>query len=295
MKYVSKKRNKTRVKQVPSHPFSESSECNLATNVDPKSGKLTYRATGPSFILTYSSSREENRRLISENFADSYSRLVETIELEYRIASAYFWIIDGIRYAQANPATRLLQGAFAGNLVLINSALELTLDGLYSNARPLMRQAYEAAMIAKICSLDPSSDVYDKWLDGQYIQFTNDILRRILSPGDVEFKRLWQGLSGYTHASYYSGQADFANSPALEEAPLNFIYLHMLLEANYHILCSHIVTDSLRYYEKNWGPNDGVSKDKKQLKSLFREGKVPWMAKSARTFIRHFRATWALK
>jgi hypothetical protein len=217
------------------------------------------------------------------------------VELEYRISTHYFWIVSGISYAEVNPVYGLLQRTFAANLISIKTAFELTLDGLYANARPLMRQAYEGVMISKLCSLDPTCDVFDRWLDGEQIFFTQDVLRRIGSPSIDEFKLFWQCLSGDTHASSYCGQPDLANIPALESAPLNFVFAHMLLEANYHLLCSHFVTTSMRYYQRAWFPDDELTKDRRALKSLFSQGKVPWMARGARTFIRDFRSKWLLK
>jgi hypothetical protein len=237
----------------------------------------------------------ENRALILEAYSDDCARIRNILELEYRIACHFFWIVNGIAYADVIPVYGLLQRTFAGNLVAVNSAFELTLDGLYSNARPLMRQAYEGAMISKLCSLDPNTDVYDRWLDGEHIVFSRDILHRIRTPAVDEFKLLWQCLSGDTHWSSYSGQPDFANDPAVRAAILNLIFSNMLLEANYHLLCSHLITSSMRYYQQSWFPDAKLREDRKKLKSLFSKGKISGMGKGARAFIRDFRSKWTLK
>jgi hypothetical protein len=294
--YVSIKRSEPRVINGPPPIFDKNYDETkyLAKYAKPEEGRLTYRRSGPGFLETYAASKVKNRSLILSRFSNHYGRIREILELEYRIATSYFWIVNGIAYAEVNPVYGILQRTFAGNLVALNSALELTLDGVYSNARLLMRQSYEGAMIAKLCSIDPSSDVYDRWLDGQYIVFSADILKRIVTPQVTEFRRFWQCLSGDTHASLLSGQPDFQNRPAVEAAPLNLVFIEMLLEANYHLLCSHLVTPSMRYYQRAMVPDEELDTDRHALKALFRKRQVPWMAKCARTFIRDFRSTWSL-
>jgi hypothetical protein len=245
-------------------------------------------------LETYAASKTRNRSLILSAFSEHYSRLREIIDIEYRIASNFFWLVNGWGDAAVNPVYSLLQRTFAGNLVAINSAIELTVDGAYSNARPLMRQVYEGTMIAKLCSVNPSLDVYDRWLDGEHIVFTADILRRIAKPDVEEFKVFWKCLSGDTHASSNSGQADYQNQPVVSAAPLNFIFAQILLEANYHLLSSHLVTPSMRYYQKAFVPNPDLEVDQRKLKSLFSKKNIRLMGKSARQLIRDFRSKWTL-
>ena len=293
--YVSTKRNEPRAIGPVRFNLDGVCEGNLASDIQPKSGVLPYRISGPTFIETFSQSRTENRRLLTKEFEHCSSRIRKIIELEYRIASSYFWLIDGIGCANVSEAYRPLTRTFAANLVFLNTAFELTLDGLYSNARPLMRQAFEGSMIAKLCSVDPALDVHDKWLDSQYIQFTPNILHRIKSPSTDDFRTFWKDLSGFTHASHDSGQPDLSNEAALSHAPLNFIFLQVLLAINYHLLSSHIVTNSLRHYQKNYSDYQGLSSDRTALTKLLRIGSTPWMAKPARNIIKTFRATWTLQ
>jgi hypothetical protein len=228
-------------------------------------------------------------------YSDVISELSDSIEIEYRLACAYFSIIHGIGSGYANPVFTLLEKIFAANLIAMQTAIELTLDGLYSNARPLLRQVYEGLMVAKFASVAPDSDVYDKWLDGKYIRFTADVLNRIESPRIVEFSRIWGDLSGFTHSSYYSGQPDLHNAPVVEQAGLNFVILQMMLEANYHLFGSHILNSNLRYYQKHYGADTNVSDNVKQLKTHFTNGRNYWMAKPAKAFVQHYRRKWKIK
>jgi hypothetical protein len=294
--YVSAKRSEPRVIEPPPPIFEKDYDETkwLAKYAKPESGQLTYRRSGPGFLETYVASKERNRSLILSVFSEHYDRLRNIIELEYQIACNYFWIVNGCCYAEVNPAYPLLMRTFAGSLVAINSAVELTVDGAYSNALPLMRQVYEGTMIAKLCSLAPSLDVFDRWLDGEYVVFTTDVLRRISKPDVAEFKRFWQCLSGVTHASYYSGQADYENESVVNAAPTNFIFAQMLLEANYHLLCSHLITQSMRYYQKAFTPDPQLEINRKKLKELLCKKNIAFMAESGRRFIRDFRSTWTL-
>lgn len=294
--YVSSRRAELRDLSAPSFFDSEEErEKHAAKNVDPKTGHLTYRPKGPGFLETYSESKARNRSLISSTYRVDCQRIPRILELEYRIASHYFWMEIPNLGADVSPVFGLLQRSFAANLIAINSAFELTLDGLYANARPIMRQAYEGLMIAKFCSLNPASDVCDRWLDGEQIYFTRDILHRIDAPSPHEFACVWKDLSGCTHSSAFTGQPDLANKPVVEAAPLNFIFAQMLLEANYHLLCTHLITGSMRYYQRYLPPSDELKRHRLELQSLFSKRKIPRMAQVARNFIRKFRAKWVLK
>lgn len=296
--YRSSLRNQPRTLMPPSRPASLGEPPiagkNLAQNTSPSSGYLTYHCTGPGFNKTYSAGCRKNRSLIRSNFGAMCERIEQIIELEYRIATHFLWIAERVGFVSVNPANDVLQHTFKANLILVRSAYELTLNGAYSNARPLMRQAYEGAMIAKICSIDPGTHVYDRWLDGEHILFTSDVLARITSPSTKEFKEFWHCLSTTTHATQACGQPDINNIPATNEAPLNFIFLHMLLEANYHLLCGHIITSSITNLQRNYFPNGNLSSDRQSLRTLFREGKAHWMSECARNFIRDFRSNWVL-
>jgi hypothetical protein len=270
-------------------------EASLARNVDPASGHLTYRQSGPGFCVTWSKSQKRNRRLITARYGSVGDRIRSIIDLEYRIACRFVFIPGAISDALPNDAEHVIVRTFAQTLVSLHSALDLTFCGLYAAARPLLRQAYEGLMIAKLCSLDPMSDAYDLWLDDGHVGFTRHVLERIATPSKESFDHLWKALSGATHALSSAGQPDLDNAAAVERAPLNLIWIQMLLEANYHLFTAHFLTPTIRYYQRAWFPEKRLARDRHVLRELLAVGRRSPMGDEGRLFIRHYKARWQLR
>lgn len=270
-------------------------EASLAKNVDPAAGRLTYRQSGLGFAVTWDKALRRNQRLIATRYSTIRSRIKAIIELEYRVACRFLFIPGAISDAVPSDVEHIVVRSFAQNLVSFRSALDLTLCGLYSAARPLLRQAYEGLMIAKLCSLDPASDAYDLWLDDGHIAFSRHVLDRIAKPSRQEFLRLWKALSGMTHAVSGAGQPDLDNNAAVNHAPLNLIWIQMLLEANYHLFAAHFLTPTIRYYQRAWFPEKRLARDRKVLRGLFSAGRRAPMSKGGRLFVRHYKTAWMLR
>lgn len=270
-------------------------EASLANNVAPASGYLTYRQSGPGFGVTWDKARRRNQRLIHARYGTVETRIKAIIELEYRVACRFLFIPGAISEAVPSDVEHIVVRTFAQNLVSFRAALDLTFCGVYSAARPLLRQAYEGLMIAKLCSLDPASDAYDLWLDDGHIALSGHVLDRIAKPAREEFVRLWRALSSATHSLSGAGQPDLDNAAAIDHAPLNLIWIQMLLEANYHLFTAHFLTPTIRYYQRAWFPDERLARDRAALCALFAAGRRSPMSDGGRLFIRHYRAAWTLR
>ena len=270
-------------------------EASLAINADPAIGYLTYRESGPGFSITWGKAQRRNRRLIESRYGIIGHRVRSMVELEYRIACRFMFIPGAISEAVPSDVEQIIVRTFAQNLVAFRTALDLTFCGVYSAARPLLRQAYEGLMIAKLCSLDPASDAYDLWLDDGHIALSGHVLDRIAKPAREEFVRLWRALSSATHALSGAGQPDLDNAAAIDHAPLNLIWIQMLLEANYHLFTAHFLTPTIRYYQRAWFPDEQLARDRAALRGLFAAGRRSPMGDRGRLFIRYYKAAWTLR
>ena len=266
----------------------------IASEVDPREGWLTYRPSGPGFWRTINQGKMQNRYLIKRHFSKECEYIPECIELLYGVPSRIIWIPETDPYVIPNASWQVVEGTFTGALTLLATSFELTLDGLYTHARPLLRQLFEGLMIAKLCSLDHSTEVYDKWLDGAHTNFTNDIINRITHPGREQFVDLWKSLSGDTQASYFSGQPDVNNGPALRMAQWNFAFLHMLLHATYHLLRTHLTTPSIRYRQREWFPDKELGSLRLKLTEHLSFSKAKILGSDAKQFMKDFSSNWTL-
>lgn len=256
------------------------------------SGQLNYVVKGPSFSQTYENARRHNRKELTKLFQEESASIVETINDIYLIASGYLWVIYGDPCAQVSPVQKVLFPCFHQSLLGVYASHDLTMSGLWGLARPHLRHAFESLMIAKYCSVNPSSDVFDRWIDGVEIYFGNAVLKKLSHPDPVEFKVLWALLSDWSHSTIHAGQPYLELKGTDSEAGLNFGIIEVLLQCLYHLLVSHIVTPSVRYYGDQHRDDDNkVDVAKKRILLAFKHHRSLLGPRSLR-LIRDYRATW---
>jgi hypothetical protein len=129
------------------------------------------------------------------------------------------------------------------------SALRLSSCGLYGAARPLMRNIFEWLMIAKFSSISDNPSVMKKWHDEETIYFSNSILKKIKFPSPEEFQIFWSIVCGYSHATRSSMQIsiDIDDKENFKDININIAVINTLLECNYHLLNTHLITREYEY------------------------------------------------
>lgn len=289
-RYVSEKRNAPRIMQaldvpMPGEPRKQ------GVPLDPKRGILTFRHVDGELTNIFRSSTAENELQIQQTHRDDVELANRCLDLQYKIASEFFWIIDHEPYASTNTVSHVLTPCFKNNLVALQSAQLLTKSGLYSHARPIFRMAFESLMIAKFCSTNHEAEIYDKWIDGKIIYFTNGVIKKIIKPEPSRFSQFWSVISEYTHSSIYAMQPDSCIENVKEQMDLNFLLMHMLSECNYHILNSHMFTKSLRYYQNRYGDPKRLSSWREELRKTYSALRQTYN-QPTRRFVRDFKAAW---
>jgi hypothetical protein len=166
--------------------------------------------------------------------------------------------------------------------------------GLYSIARPTLRMVFESLMISKFCSSNHESEIYDKWIDGKVVYFTNGVIKKIKKPGSEKFSEFWSLMSECTHSSIYTMQPDMCIEQVKEEIDLNFLLIHMLSECNYHLLNSHLFTPSLKYYQSRSRGAEKLQLWRKELITIYSALKKEY-SKPAKQFVRDFKSTWEVE
>lgn len=235
-----------------------------------------------------------NRIELARVFSTSSKAIVDGLDAVHALASQHAPTFRSPVGPQLNPAHDVLFACFHKTLLNLHTAHELTLDGLYGLARPHLRQAFESLMIGKHCSCDPESDIFDRWIDGVDLYFSNGILKKLVNPDTAQFQQFWTMLCHWSHATVYASQLSLDLETTVDESGINLALIGSLAECVDHLLCTHLLTPSVRYYAKRYGREqttpEARTKFKESLPSL-RAIRGPL----ARQLVKDYRAKWCLK
>jgi hypothetical protein len=255
---------------------------------------LTYKVGGTRFMEMIETVGARNQQNLKRAIGDDLALASHLLDDLHAIASHYIpWLI-GFPGTVQNPASRLLLTCFHKSLINLGCALSLTERGFYGPARPLMRQAFEAVVIGKFSSVTKSTRVHDNWFDGRDVYLTPDVFNRIKSPSPSPMRGFWRELSTVTHATIYASQIKLAirDEEGLRELWLNLAFLAVIAECLYHLLLTHLVTKSARYFQGFYAnkeePRRLAFSFKNDLRSLKHKLLTPFAIKVAA----NYRAAW---
>ncbi|UZJ43814.1 hypothetical protein OOT55_14275 [Marinimicrobium sp. C6131] len=256
-------------------------------------GSLTYRTAGPSLMEIFGGSTRLNEERISKTFHKEIVRIESSINFQYELASHYMWLINAPIGVRINEVNDILTPCFHKSMIGLTTAFYLNRQGLWGAARPLIRHAFESLIVAKYCSVNNDSEIFDKWVDGLGIYFTNGILKKIEHPSTEEFSRFWGLMSEYSHSTVYALQPDFNFDDYRDDIDLNFVFIEIMLECKYHLLISHIITSDMKYYQDRYKDKERASELRRLLTANYSEAKKG-MAKGSRCLIKDYRCSWKI-
>jgi hypothetical protein len=241
-----------------------------------------------------SEARQLNRTELAKAYGTESAAVTSALDALHAFAGFHLWAITGWIDARPHPAHDLLFACFHKALLSLYTAHELTLDGLYGLARPHLRHAFESAMIAKLCAVDPDSDVFDRWIDGIDLYFTNGVLKRLRQPDTTEFSSTWSLMCQWSHATVYAAQLSLDVETTEEEAGLNIAFIGVLLHCLHHLLNTHILTPTVKYYAQRYGTSARGTEARAQLKNALAV-LSPRFGPGSRRLVRDYKATWQLQ
>lgn len=250
---------------------------------------------------------EENQLFISNKQIIEKTNAEKIIDLQCKIASYVIgYYTSGMiapRREWGDKLTKILLSSFHKNIISLYAAIRMTQDGLFGPARPLLRNVFEWQMIAKFSNLAQDPKVLKKWDGGEHIFLTNAVINRIKKPETTSFSKFWKMLCSYAHATRGSIQIalDAKDEENFKAIRYNFIIINILLECNYHLLNTHLITPELAYLSKfycsrykiptvNWD----VSEYKKKCREKFKENRE-FLTKEAAKLIYAYKRKWAIK
>lgn len=260
----------------------------------PPPGSIQYHSGAPDFSRILVEAKALNRKTLANLYAEETSAIARSLDALHSLAATHAWALTNWIDAVPHPANHVLFACFHKTLLSLHVAHELTLDGLYGMARPHLRQAFESLMIAKLCATDPESEVFDKWIDGLDLYFTNGVLRRIVSPDTSQFSESWRHLCQWSHATVFAAQLSLDLQTTEAESGVNLAFIGALLNFQDHLLNQHILTPTVKYYVKRYGDEERLVGAREQLKASLASLREILGAPSRR-LVKDYRAKWLLK
>lgn len=198
---------------------------------------------------------KKNTEFFSRKAQKPIDGIRELLDVQCRIASNFvgWWLTPGMPLRKGHKELMpLLFSLFHRNFFTFYSALMLTVSGFYESARPLLRCIFESLMISKFCHICDDDRVMKKWDSGETIYFANSILKKISYPDTRPFYEFWGIICEHSHATKTSVQIslELQSEDELGSVGSNLCLLNVLLECNYHLLTTHLITPELAYMDK---------------------------------------------
>jgi hypothetical protein len=216
------------------------------------------------------------------------------LDNNYALMAEHFYLLDPRANVliQAHPKQVMLASAVGKNFFVLQSSLQLVREGLYGPARTLLRHVLEALVIAKYTSLSEEYSAYNRWSDGKSLSFSR-LLDKVGSPDMNEIKILWDILCKSSHATNVSQQIVLEWQECKKDIHITLLFIRALLECQYHLLNSHLLTDSMKRFELENGDSKKVKELRATNRALFKNSRK-FMGKKASQITREYCASWKL-
>lgn len=213
-----------------------------------------YSVSTVSMTSKFDEIAQENTKNFSRTYQDLIGGIRELLDVECRITGCFvgWWLAPWTLKKGHKELMPLQFSLFHRSFFTIYSALSLTVSGFYEAARPLLRNIFESLMISKFCDVCDDDSVMKKWDSGETVYFANSILKKIEVPDPAPFSEFWNIICEHSHATKASGQPSIELKDENEEinVPVNLAVINALLECNYHLLNTHLITPELNYMHK---------------------------------------------
>jgi hypothetical protein len=235
----------------------------------PRPGTLNYARDSAPFGRIVEHGRNHNRKYLRKEFGVEFRALRVALDDLYARATEHLPLLQTEPYLRPAESWRVVAPCFHLSLTSLYVAVSLTEDGLHGFAFAHIRHAFEALVIAKYCAVNPESDVFDRWVDGMDLYFSNSVLKKVKAPDPSEIRVLWKTLCEKSHATIWSGQEDLAIDARLPDIGFNLAVVGILVRWTSHLYSGHFVTPSMVYYGKRFRRTKRSELAAKRLRSFF--------------------------
>ena len=242
---------------------------------------------------------DETEEKVSQKFVEKIQLAQQILNTSYSIATPYVSLALSQIMEKNSERGSMLFSAYHRNLFAFYGALDLTKRGLFGPARPILRHIFEALIIAKYLSLSEDPKIYKAWEKGGFIYLSKQVLKKIEAPDPSSFQEFWKTLSEVTHATRYSQQISFLPSHVLPHVHFNLDLILGFLECHYHLLSSHFLTSSIKYYGNYYSDQQSklneLHTSKRKIRELFKKARTLNKNPKLKKCVRDYKSSWILK
>jgi hypothetical protein len=251
-----------------------------------------YSVDSPPFVAHFRAQAKDNRRQIRIWYNTPIRQIEQLLDLHYAFACWHVSTFDTVR-PDPDPTEKLLFSAVHKNQIALFALLEMTQAGLFGPARPLLRQVFEAQVIAKFAALSPNSIVARKWANGEYVPIGRLVFPHIEQPAMEPAVAFWGVLHRYVHASPSSQQVSLYAKHNQDEIGLDLIFITLLLFNQTHLLTQHAFSATSRRYASRYAPSQTISNLRKEMRQLL-GAMHRHFSSEGKALVRSYRAPWII-
>lgn len=251
-----------------------------------KTGKPLYR------LLT--DEAEATFRFVQEGYGDALRAIVGALDSQFEILEHTVWTLGQPQFSGRDRTEPALLSALHKNTFLFYAAVELTQRGLFGPANTLLRPIFESLVIAKYCTLADQATVFERWLSGEHIHLTNDILNRIRHPATDELRSFWKSLNHLSHATIYSQQFSHSYSEIKSEIGATLSLVQLLLYLNLHLVRRYFLTPATVRFTRLYGDAKAFGECRERARILSEIARKSF-TKPGKQVVREYCAAWEIK
>lgn len=251
-----------------------------------------YAIDSPPFTQTFRACALANRDQIAKWYAEPITRSEALLDAYYAFSAQYVWTFDIVR-PNPSPTEKLLFSSVHKNQIALFATLELIRSGFFGPARALLRQIFEAQLMAKFAAVRGDNDLADHWLADGAVFVGRAVFPKIPVPYVKPLKQFWTVLHPFVHASPSSQQVSPYAEHNKEEIGLDLMLLSLLLHTQYHLLSKHAFSARSHHYANQYDTHKVLPILKAQIRDL-QKANAAHFSSEGRALIRAFRAPWVI-
>lgn len=187
-------------------------------------------------------------KYINDKFSREFKDIKRMLDIQYKV---YIIILNNAHFCGDEYFDMTFSIVYK-NILSIYTCLKLNMYGLYGEANIIYRNIFESLIIGKFVLLTNSKKLYRRWTNGNEIQISNDVFRKIRKPNLDNMKPFWEDLCQWSHATVLSGQILYKDDYKSKEFKTSIHILIILLIINYNYMVND-ADNKYYYYMKRYG------------------------------------------
>jgi hypothetical protein len=259
----------------------------------PDTNRDLYGVGSAPFVRHFRKQVRANRQQIRRWYKSPIIRIERILDLHYAFACQHVWTFSVTR-SDPTALEKLQFSAVHKNHLALFAISEMTQAGFFGPVRPLLRQVFEAQLIAKFAVVAEDWLVAAKWADDKHIPIPRMILSRIQRPSVRPLTDFWNVLHRYVHASPSSQQVSLYADDNKGEIGLDLMFMTLLVHNQTHFLTQHAFSEASRRIAARYGSVTAIRNIRLKLRSLLAANRIHF-SDEGKALVRAYQARWTIE